>query len=177
MTSKKKFLIIFPLFLGIAIYFLYRSKNLLYFNIFKTHQIIYDITLIIRKYAWYFRKNFPLWFVYSLPDGLWLFSFGISLLVERVYYLIHFLIFTAIYVFMIFFEYIQKYYGGHGSMIGTYDKNDIIFFSLGYVFVILISLFCRKKEAKSIAIKRKENFENILIIFVFSILGILPSLI
>lgn len=177
MTKRKRFLIIFPLFLGIMIYFLYRSKNLFYFNFFKTHPLLYDTILFIRKYAWNFRKIFPLWFVYSLPDGLWLFSFGASLLLERVYYFIHFITFTAIYFFMILFEYIQKKYGGHGSMIGTYDKNDIIFFSLAYFLIIFISIFTRKNENKVLQIKKKEIIENLISILIFSVLGVLPSLI
>lgn len=181
MRKRKILLILFPLFLGVGIYLLYRSRNLFYFNIFKTHPLIYNSVIYIRDIAWLYRKHLPLWTVYSLPDGLWIFSFGAALLIDRVYYLFHFIIFTFIYIFMIGLEFIQKYFGGHGTLIGTFDKLDILFFTLGYILIIFISYFIhikRKKynKEKTLAIKKRESLENIKYIIIFTILGALPSL-
>lgn len=179
MKRKKIFLIIFPLILGIGIYFLYRSRNLFYFKIFTTHPLIYNYVIKIRDIAWLYRKNLPLWTVYSLPDGLWLFSFGATLLLDRIFYFFHFIIFTCIYGFMIGLEFIQKYFGGHGTMLGTFDKLDILFFTIGYIFIVLISYFIHKRKSsdeKKVKSKKIEIIEDIKYICIFIILGVLPSL-
>lgn len=181
MKKRKVLFILFPLFLGVAIYLLYRSRNLFYFKMFKSHPVIYENVIQLRDYAWLFRKHFPLWFVYSLPDGLWLFSFGITLLMDRIFYNFHFFTFTIIYIFMIALEFVQKIFGGHGTKIGTFDKYDIIFFTIGYILSVMVSNYFHKrekveKEEINLINKRREFFENIKIIFIFTILGILPSL-
>lgn len=181
MSRRKLFFILFPLFIGVGIYFLYRSRNLFYFKIFTTYPLIYSYVIKIRDIAWLYRKHFPLWCVYSLPDGLWLFSFGAILLIERFFYSFHFIVFTVIYIFMVTLEFLQKYFGGHGSLLGTFDKLDILFFTLGYTFIVLISYYLHKKDKKiikdiSFISKRKEFSEDIKFIIIFTILGILPSL-
>lgn len=181
MSKRKIFLVLFPLFVGVGIYFLYRSRTLFYFKIFETHPFIYEYVIKIRDIAWLYRKHLPLWSVYSLPDGLWLFSFGAMLLVDRVFYFFHFTIFTGIYIFMIVLEFLQKYFGGHGSLIGTFDKLDILFFTLGYMFVVFISNIIHKKNKlipidEVLSSKKKEILEDIKYIFIFTILGALPSL-
>lgn len=178
MRKRKIFLILFPLFLGVAIYFLYRSKNLFYFNIFKTHPLLYQLVLDIRTIAWLYRKHLPLWTVYSFPDGLWLFSFGAILLIDRLHYYLHFFIFTIIYILMVMLEFLQKYFGGHGTIIGTFDKLDILFFTIAYFSISLISFFMKLKEDNPLTdtSKKSEILEDIKFIFIFIILGVLPSL-
>lgn len=181
MSKRKIFFILFPLFLGVTIYFLYRSRDLFYFKIFTTHPIIYSFVIKIRNIAWLYRKHLPLWTVYSLPDGLWLFSFGAILLLERFFYLLHLTIFTIIYIFMIILEFIQKYFGGHGTLLGTFDKLDILFFSLGYISIVLISSFLHKKSKKNksevtFVSMKKEIVEDCKYCLIFIILGALPSL-
>lgn len=176
MKKRKIFFILFPLFLGIGIYLLYRSRNLFYFKIFETHPTIYNYIIKIRDLAWNYRKHLPLWSVYSLPDGLWLFSFGAILLIDRYFYFLHFILFSGIYIFMIILEYIQKYYGGHGTMLGTFDKFDILFFTLGYISISIISFIFHKKNHHTVKTKKIEILEDIKFCFIFLILGILPSL-
>ena len=181
MSRRKIWLVVFPLFLGVTIYFLYRSRTLFYFKIFETHPLIYKYVIQIRDIAWLYRKHLPLWTVYSLPDGLWLFSFGAILLVERVFYTFHFILFTGIYIFMIGLEFIQKYFGGHGTVLGTFDKFDILFFTLGYLLIVIISnrLYMKEKHLivdKSLEKKRIEILEDIKYCSIFIILGMLPSL-
>jgi len=181
MKRKKLFLILFPLILGVLIYVVYRSRNLFYFKIIKSHSLFYDQIIEIRKVAWTYRKFFPLWVVYSLPDGLWLFSFGAALLIDRIFYLFHFFLFTGIYIFMIGFEFVQKYLGGHGSLIGTYDPLDILFFTIGYISIVIISKFLHKKDnitKRQITLENKKNelIYDFKIIVIFSILSVLPTL-
>lgn len=179
MRKRKLFLILFPLFLGIGIYLLYRSRNLFYFKLI--HSTLSKPVLHIRDFAKLYRKMFSTWVVYSLPDGLWLFSFGAALLVDRIFYFYDFVVFTSIYIGMIALEFLQLYFGGHGSVIGTFDTMDIFFFTLGYLSIVLISKYYHKKNPPdksmfTIENKKKEVLYNTRTIITFIILGILPSL-
>lgn len=181
MKKGKVFLILFPLFLGIGIYLLYRSKNLFYFKFFSTHPVIHEHIISLRKLAWFYRKHLPLWSVYSLPDGLWLFSFGAALLIDRRFYIMHFVIFTFIYIFMIGLEFVQKYFGGHGTMLGTFDYLDIAFFTCGYICITLISILFYKLQKNMFfneinLTKKDELIEDLKFSIIFLILGVLPSL-
>ena len=180
MRKRKLFLILFPLFLGIGIYLLYRSRNLFYFKLIHSTFLSKPV-LHIRDFAKLYRKMFSTWVVYSLPDGLWLFSFGAALLVDRIFYFYDFVVFTSIYIGMIALEFLQLYFGGHGSVIGTFDTMDIFFFTLGYLSIVLISKYYHKKNPPdksmfTIENKKKEVLYNTRTIITFIILGILPSL-
>ena len=67
----------FSAFLRDRIYLLYRSRNLFYFKLIHSTFLSKPV-LHIRDFAKLYRKMFSTWVVYSLPDGLWLFSFGSS---------------------------------------------------------------------------------------------------
>lgn len=177
MKKIKFMLVFFPLFLGVLIYLLYRSKNLFYYN-FIHFLNINGYILLARESAILYRKLFPTWVIYSLPDGLWLFSTGAIFLIDRKKYFLHFCWFSFIYLFVIGIEFLQKYYGGHGTPIGTYDKNDIIAFTYAYISINVISLFLRKFNSryKSKVKVSKEVIENIKYTIMFSILGLLPNM-
>ena len=180
MRKRKLFLILFPLFLGIGIYLLYRSRNLFYFKLIHSTFLSKPV-LHIRDFAKLYRKMFSTWVVYSLPDGLWLFSFGAALLVDRIFYFYDFVVFTSIYIGMIALEFLQLYFGGHGSVIGTFDTMDIFFFTLVYLSIVLISKYYHKKNPPdksmfTIENKKKEVLYNTRTTIIFTILGILPSL-
>ena len=180
MRKRKLFLILFPLFLGIGIYLLYRSRDLFYFKLIHSTFLSRPI-LHIRDFAKLYRKLFSTWVVYSLPDGLWLFSFGAALLMDRIFFYYDFVIFTCIYIWMIILEFLQLYFGGHGSIIGTFDTMDIFCFTLGYISIVLISKYYHKKNLPdksmfTIENKKKEVLYNVRTIIIFTILGILPSL-
>ena len=98
--KKIKFLLVFlPLLLGVIIYLLYRSKNLFYYN-FIHFLNINGYVLFARELATLYRKLFPTWVIYSLPDGLWLLSTGAVFLIARKKYLLHFFWFLFIYLFV-----------------------------------------------------------------------------
>ena len=79
---KKKILFVYlPIILGVLIYIFFRSKSLFYFYFFKLFNL--DIYIIAaRKYVFLHRKLIPNWVIYSLPDGLWIFSFGSALFLD-----------------------------------------------------------------------------------------------
>lgn len=177
MKKIKYIFILLPLIIGVIIYLLYRSKNLFYYNLIHFLDIN-GYVLLARELATIYRKLFPTWVIYSLPDGLWLFSTGAAFLILRNRYLMHFIWFTLIYFIMIGTEYLQKFYGGHGTSIGTYDKQDILSFTIAYITINLISLILRKFQNKFVNNSNLyiETLENIQYTIIFFIIGILPSM-
>lgn len=67
------------LLLGGLIYVFYRTKTLVMFNWFEKMSFIEKINSI-RVYTIPFKDRLPGWVLYSLPDGLWLYSFTSSML-------------------------------------------------------------------------------------------------
>lgn len=81
MISNKAFqisMIILTLIWGGAIYLLFREKNLLMFKWISYLKLEYLITDI--RGAPFLKFKIPNWALYSLPDGLWLFSFTSTIL-------------------------------------------------------------------------------------------------
>ncbi|MGL4687745.1 MAG: hypothetical protein ACRCVS_03555, partial [Fusobacteriaceae bacterium] len=148
MNKKKIFLIVFPILLGFFIYLLFRSKSLFYFSFFKFMNIDGYITNF-RELALSFRKSIPNWVIYALPDGLWIFSLGITLLYSSFYFLQNFIIYTFTFLFMIGFEFFQLHFGGHGKTIGTFDTSDIYAFFIGYILALIFSICSEKKNRTS----------------------------
>lgn len=182
MKKKKLFIVMFPLFIGIAIYIIYRSKTLFYFKLIETQSFLHNPIISLREVGWRYRFYLPLWVVYSLPDGLWLFSLGAALLIDRVYFNIHCVIFTIIYLIMVIFEYIQKFFGGHGTFIGTYDEMDILFFTFGYIFAVSIAFFLNKKypisgDFKNSITLKYELYKTAILTLLFFFLAGLPTII
>ena len=66
--------VVMPLFLGTSIYTLWRSKTLLVFTWYNWAGLESHV-MAIRRGAAPFRHLLPGWFLYSLPDALWVFSF------------------------------------------------------------------------------------------------------
>ncbi|MCI5724359.1 MULTISPECIES: hypothetical protein [Fusobacterium] len=176
--KKIKFTLIFlPLILGILIYLLYRSRNLFYYNLIHYFDVN-GYVVLARQTAKLYRKLFPTWSIYSLPDGLWLFSTGAAFLLCRNHYLFHAIWYSFIYLLMIATEYVQKFYGGHGTAIGTYDKKDIVAFTAAYISINVISFILNKldNQYKYKSNLKIEFIENISYTIIFLIIGLLPSM-
>ena len=176
--KKIKFILVFvPLLIGALIYLLYRSRNLFYYNLIHFFDMNGHVVLA-RQTAKIYRKLFPTWSIYSLPDGLWLFSTGAAFLICRNYYLLHTVWFTVIYILMIGIEYLQKFYGGRGTMLGTYDEKDIIAFTTAYILINIIAFISRKLDSRYKYKKslKMEIVENIFYSFIFFVIGLLPSM-
>jgi hypothetical protein len=62
------------LFIGCLIYIFFRSETILMFNWFEK-LIMTETVSSIREITMTYQKDFPSWFLYSLPDGLWIFSY------------------------------------------------------------------------------------------------------
>lgn len=68
--------------LGGLIYLLFRSESIRFFDYLTYVKLDKPVT-IIRSFTFPISKLIPEWIIYSLPDGLWLFSF--SLLVNIIW--------------------------------------------------------------------------------------------
>ncbi|MGL5000970.1 MAG: hypothetical protein ACRC6J_04535 [Cetobacterium sp.] len=177
----KILLVLSSLGLGVLIYLLFRSRKLFYYQFIEILNL--DSYIIeVRKVVWVYRKYIPNWVIYSLPDGLWIFSMGISILHNRYYYKKAQNIFTIVLFCIVGVEIIQGIYGGHGTLIGTFDLADVICYIVGYILCSLLCYFNWKKNYKNKEIIKKEEVlkreqkKILIIVIVFTILGLLPAL-
>ncbi|MGL5427053.1 MAG: hypothetical protein ACRDAS_03985 [Cetobacterium sp.] len=180
-SLNKIFIVVLSFSLGVLIYLLFRSRKLFYYQFV---ELIYLDPYIraIRKIVWVYRKHIPNWVIYSLPDGLWLFSMGVSILHNRYYYKQAQNIFNLIFISIVGVEIFQGIYGGHGTFIGTFDSADVICYIIGYILATLIGYIYWRKNYKGKEIEeksrilKKERRKILLIVIIFTILGFFPAL-
>ena len=134
---KKNLLISFlSLLIGVLIYLAFRSTDIILFeflNYFGLKNLIYDF----RHFTYDFKFILPNWFLYSLPDGLWLFSYQCIVLTIWKFSinnssLIWLLILPVLFILV---EFLQLY----DVLKGTFDWFDILFFIFGSLLPIIIN--------------------------------------
>ena len=122
--------VISPLLLGGILYVVFRTKSLKMFSWFDSIGFNTQISFL-REYFSPIKSWLPSWVYFSLPDGLWVYSFtSIILLIwegEINYWLI--IPFTT----GILVEVMQGF-----SFIGTFDWIDFIFSIFGFFISIII---------------------------------------
>ena len=131
-----------PLLLGGLIYFMFRSTELRMFNWLS---IIGLDSLIIsaRTNVSLLKNHLPNWFIYSLPDGLWVYSFSSALLIywnndkQKVKFWLLIPFTTGILV---------EIFQGLKLFPGTFDFLDLTFSSLAILFSIIIINFKFKQN-------------------------------
>ena len=114
--------VVAPMLIGVFIYVLFRDKNLLIFTWFQV--------LGLDDYINYLRINIPLnnhfpkWLIYSLPDGIWIYSLTSLMLINW---------YSSLNKVKYFWIMIGPLIGlslEFGQLIhiipGTYDTNDFI---------------------------------------------------
>lgn len=181
-TLNKIFIVLSSFALAVLIYLLFRSRKLFYYQIVEVMKLD-PYVKSIRKIVWVYRKHIPNWVIYSLPDGLWLFSMGVSILHNRVFYKKAQNIFNIIFIAMVGMELIQGAFGGHGTFIGTFDGADVICYTVGYIFASLLGYLSWKKNHKDgkienkVEVLRNERKKILIIVIVFTILGFFPALV
>lgn len=124
-----------PVILGGFIYIIFRTEKLIMFRWFDYLNLTDEINI-----AKSFRNNLSLpdWFYFSLPDGLWIFSYtAISLEIwkssitrSRYFWIL------SIPAAAILSEILQLL----NIISGTFDFTDLIFYLLG----IILSFICQK---------------------------------
>ncbi|MGL5278770.1 MAG: hypothetical protein ACRC8M_06775 [Cetobacterium sp.] len=181
-SLNKIFIVLLSFALAVLIYLLFRSRNLFYYQIIELLSLD-SYVRSVRKVVWVYRKHIPNWVIYSLPDGLWLFSMGVSILHNRVFYKKAQNIFNIIFFTMIGIEVFQGIYGGHGTFIGTFDGADVICYTIGYIVASILGYLNWVKNSKEKIIQnedgilKKERKKILIIVIVFTILGFFPALV
>lgn len=69
-----------PLLFGGLIYVLFRSQSLIMFGWVNAIGM-YELINLLRTYINANETLMPNWFIYSLPDGLWIYSFTSALII------------------------------------------------------------------------------------------------
>ncbi|MFC6267304.1 hypothetical protein [Frigoriflavimonas asaccharolytica] len=128
MKKKLLFAHLFSLSLGVLIYLLFRSESLKIFSWLKIIGIDFTNT-DLRKTTIVFAKFLPDWFLFSLPDGIWIFSYVcLMLYIWKSNISVQSLIWiTLIPLIAIFSEIAQIFH----IVNGTFDIIDLIFYTLG----------------------------------------------
>ena len=133
---KLIFLSIVSIVFGGIIYTGFRSSSIILFNWIEYIGLI-NLVENLRIFTLEYKDSLPLWFLYSLPDGLWMFSYSCIVLViwrmEVTKYSL--LCILSLLMFSIIFEILQYYQ----YVNGTFDIIDIIFFIFGGLFPLYIN--------------------------------------
>ena len=125
---------IIPLIIGGIIYISFRSKNLVMFQWFDNIGISF-FTNYIRYLFSPVKPYLSEWFYYSLPDGIWIFSFTTTLIIfwdfsfEKVKIWLVAPIFSGI-----FFEILQFFF----EFLGTFDIIDLLFSMIGFILSFIL---------------------------------------
>ena len=136
---------LFTLLLGGFIYILFRQDSLKMFSWFESVNLSNSISEL-RLFTLPLSFHLPDWFLYSLPDGLWLFSY-ISLLL-----LIWGNVISKQNIHWVLLVPLIAIFSEIGQLIklvpGTFDIVDLGFYLLGTILPILI--FANSKTNKTI---------------------------
>ncbi len=136
---------IITLFVGGLIYVSFRNETLKMFSWFEAISIS-EIISNYRLLTLPLKQHLPDWFLYSLPDGLWLFSYVsiILLLWENTISKKNILWFSLIPTIAISSEIAQLF----GLVPGTFDLIDLLFYFLGTL--VPLSIFLKTQTIKVI---------------------------
>lgn len=134
---KNKLLLIsfLSLLFGTLIYLLFRVSTLKVFSWLNLLGIDF-LNSELRKNSINFAPKLPEWFVFSLPDGIWIFSYVILMISiwnfkvnkESMFWL------AIIPLIAIFSEIFQIF----GIVSGTFDIIDLTFYILGFILPFII---------------------------------------
>ena len=125
---------ILPIIIGAFIYLCFRPKTILVFY-WVNNTWLSDIITFLRNNLMIFHKHLPDWFINSLPDGLWAYSFIYSINLiwdEKKGWYWFWLINSCIIILLT--EVLQFY----KIMPGTFDVQDLVFLTLGMVVCRII---------------------------------------
>ena len=130
------------LIFGFTIYLLFRSDSIIYFN-WINNFFYKDLIQELRQTSLQYKSNLPNWFLYSLPDGLWLNSYMFFILSIRglEFNLKNNFWFFSIPILILLHEIGQllKIFNG------TFDIFDLILYTIGFCTPIVICFSINKK--------------------------------
>lgn len=133
--SKKIFIALISLLAGSLIYICFRVPSLRMFEWFCSTMIGNEVVMI-RQTSFPLSSILPKWFLFSLPNGLWIFSYITALLYiwDNQISKNNLIWFLSIPSFSILSEFGQSL----NYLPGTYDINDIISYSIGMIAPIVL---------------------------------------
>lgn len=122
-----------PILLGGCIYVLFRSRSLIVFG--WVNEIgLYELINPLRAYINANGVLIPNWFIYSLPDALWMYSFASALIIANDYKWNEYKYWLLLPIlFGIGIEFLQLL----RLFKGTFDANDLFFYFVGIVSSVL----------------------------------------
>lgn len=125
----------FTLIAGITIYLLFRPASLKVFSWLDYLNIDF-INSDLRKTAFRHHNLFPDWFLYALPDGLWIFSYvSLMLCIWNFRINVSSLFWISIVPLVAIFSELGQLFH---MVPGTFDTSDLLFYCLGMVLPLLI---------------------------------------
>lgn len=129
------------MFLGILIYIFGRGDSSPVYQMIPASHLLEKSWVDIGTVGWF--QDHPL-FLYSLPDGLWMFSLmSVQLWIwDRKFTLWTGTWMAIVYSICLAFEFLQK----TGISPGTYDTNDVQFMMVGGLLPILIEVTIQKSK-------------------------------
>jgi hypothetical protein len=138
---KLIFLSILSILFGGAIYIALRSSSIILFK-WIDYIMLIDPVENLRIVTLPYKEYLPEWFLYSLPDGLWMFSYSCIVLViwKRKITKYSLLWLLSLPMISILFEVLQYY----DYFNGTFDIIDIVFYIFGSLLPILINKKIKK---------------------------------
>ena len=85
---------------------------------------------------------------------------------------------SDVYKRQILGEFVQKFFGGHGTSVGTFDKSDIVAFTYAYISINVVAIILRlfQNKDKYVFKNSKEILENICYTITISIVGLLANM-
>ena len=123
------------LLLGGLIYILFRQETLQMFGWFDSINLL-GIISELRELTIPMKKYLPEWFIYSLPDGLWVFSYvsGLMLVWDN-----HINKSNFFWIILIpFLSLSSESFQFYNLIPGTFDLMDMTFYLIGAVLPIII---------------------------------------
>ena len=138
---KLIFLSILSILFGGVIYIAFRSSSIILFK-WIDYIVLIDPVENLRIVTLPYKEYLPDWFLYSLPDGLWMFSYSCIVLViwKRKITKYSLMWLLSLPMISILFEVLQYY----DYFNGTFDIIDIIFYIFGSLLPILINKKMKK---------------------------------
>lgn len=136
---------ILPIFIGGSIYVTYRHNSITMFKWLELLSLT-DIVSTLREYLSPTREFIPDWVVFSLPDGLWVYSFSSSFLIiwqDNFSSAIPWLLFPLL---LGAFAEILQYFT---ILSGTFDLVDFYFCLIApFLSILIFKLKNKKNEFK-----------------------------
>ena len=122
------------LLVGGLIYILFRTSTLKMFSWYETIGLG-ELTNVMRKMTFQFSDKIPEWILFSLPDGLWIFSYVLMLFIWQNSVSIKNIFWISIIPILAIGSELGQLFG---LVIGTFDIADLLFYIFGMTLPFIL---------------------------------------